>query len=130
MCVLDRWAREQIRQGEKDKMKLEVSAEEVKASRLTSQGIRALRERLVLTQKEMAVLTGSTSVAVGSWEKGKHEPRGEKKAALVALRKLGKRDVKKVLEKKRGESRKNATVKKKVKARSKKRSSGKTKGRK
>ena len=35
--------------------------------------------------------------AVLSWEKGKFRPRGEKKAALVALRKLGKREVKKIL---------------------------------
>jgi len=32
-----------------------------------------------------------------SWEKGKFKPRGDKKTALVALRKLRKRGVKKIL---------------------------------
>jgi hypothetical protein len=32
-----------------------------------------------------------------SWEKGKFKPRGEKKAALVALRKVRKREVRKLL---------------------------------
>ena len=35
-----------------------------------------------------------------SWEKGKFKPRGEKKATLVALRKLKKRGVRKLLEEK------------------------------
>jgi hypothetical protein len=37
-----------------------------------------------------------------SWEKGKFKPRGEKKSALVALRKVRKRDVKKMLMEKAG----------------------------
>jgi hypothetical protein len=35
--------------------------------------------------------------AVLSWEKGKFRPKEEKKVALVALRKLRKREVKKIL---------------------------------
>jgi hypothetical protein len=34
---------------------------------------------------------------VVSWEKGKFKPKGDKKVALVALRKLNKSDVKKML---------------------------------
>ena len=45
----------------------------------------------------MGVLVGATIGAVASWEKGKFNPQGEKKAALVALRKVRKRDVKKLL---------------------------------
>ena len=41
--------------------------------------------------------------AVASWEKGKFKPQGEKKAALVALRKVRKRDVKKMLAEKIGD---------------------------
>jgi hypothetical protein len=37
-----------------------------------------------------------------SWEKGKFKPKGDKKAALVALRKLSKRDLKKMLAEKIG----------------------------
>jgi hypothetical protein len=44
---------------------------------------------------------------VASWEKGKFRPRGEKKAALVGLRKVRKRDVKKMLtENAKGKSKK------------------------
>jgi hypothetical protein len=41
----------------------------------------------------------STS-AVGFWEYGKAKPEGHNKEALVALRKLGKREVRKILEEK------------------------------
>jgi hypothetical protein len=46
---------------------------------------------------ELGVLTGSSLGAILSWEKGKFKPRGDKKAALVALGKLRKKDVRKVL---------------------------------
>jgi hypothetical protein len=52
--------------------------------------------------RELGILTGVGLSAVAMWEKGKFRPRGEKKAALVALRKLRKRDVKKLLAEKAG----------------------------
>jgi hypothetical protein len=53
----------------------------------------------------LAILAGVTVGAVGLWEKGKFRPAANKKAVLVALRKLSKREVKKILaEKKGGES--------------------------
>jgi hypothetical protein len=51
----------------------------------------------------MAVLAGVTVGAIYQWEKGIFEPRGQKKGILVALRKLGRRDVKKLLEEKKNE---------------------------
>jgi hypothetical protein len=47
--------------------------------------------------RELGVLTGSSLGAILSWEKGKFKPRGDKKAALVTLRKLKKREVKRML---------------------------------
>ena len=82
---------------EEAKPRLEATPEEVKASRLTSDRIRGLRKKLGISMRELGVLTGSSLGAVLSWEKGKFKPRGDKKAALVALRKLRKRDVRKVL---------------------------------
>jgi DNA-binding transcriptional regulator YiaG len=82
---------------EEAKPKLEATPEEVKASRLTPDRIRGLRKKLGISMRELGVLTGSSLSAVLSWEKGKFKPRGEKKAALVALRKLRKREVKKLL---------------------------------
>ena len=85
---------------EEAKPKLEATPEEVKASRLTPDRIRGLRKKLGISMRELGVLTGSSLSAVLSWEKGKFKPRGEKKEALVALRKLRKRDVRKLLEEK------------------------------
>ena len=93
----DRWAKEQMRQDESKKVKLEATQEEVKASRFTPERIGKLRQRLALSQRELAILTGVSIGAVGSWEKGKFEPRGDKKAALIALRNLGRRNVGKIL---------------------------------
>jgi len=102
--VLNRLTKEQVKQIEKKGVKLEATPEEVKASRLTPDRIRRLRNKLGISQRELGILTGASLGAVLSWEKGKFKPRGEKKAALVALRKLRKRDVKKLLAEKAGPS--------------------------
>jgi DNA-binding transcriptional regulator YiaG len=95
--VLNRLAKEQLRRVEKKEPKLEATPEEVKASRLTPDRIRRLRNKLDISQRELGILTGASLGAVAMWEKGKFKPKGKKKAALVALRKLEKREVKKLL---------------------------------
>ena len=87
---------------EEAKPKLEATPEEVKASRLTPDRIRGLRKKLGISMRELGVLTGSSLSSILSWEKGKFKPRGDKKAALVGLRKLRKRDVRKLLAEKAG----------------------------
>ena len=87
----------ELRLEEKAKPKLEATSEEVKASRLTPDRIRGLRGKLGISMRELGILTGSSVGAILSWEKGKFKPRGEKKVALVALRKLRKREVRKLL---------------------------------
>jgi len=99
--VLDRLAKE-ISKSKSTESKLEATPEEVKTSRLTPDRIHGLREKLGISQRELGILAGATIGAVLSWEKGKFKPRGDKKAALVALRKLRKRDVKKMLAEKAG----------------------------
>lgn len=81
---------------------LQASPEEMKASRLTAGRIRNLRKKLGLSQRELGILTGASLGAVAVWESGKFRPQGEKKAALVALKRLGKREVKKLLAEKEG----------------------------
>ena len=93
--VLDRLA--QIQLQRMPKKGLEATPEEVKASRLTPERIRGLRKKLGISMRELGRLTGSSLSAILSWEKGKFKPRGDKKAALVALRKVRKRDVRKML---------------------------------
>ena len=95
--VLDRLAKEQIRQDESKKMQMSAEPEEVKASRLTPERIRNLRKRLGISQRELALLAGVSTGAVAMWEKGKFRPNLNKKAALVSMRKLRKRDIKKIL---------------------------------
>jgi len=93
---LNRMTKE-LRLEEKAKPKLEATPEEVRVSRLTPDRIRGLRKKLDISMRELGILTGTSLSAVLSWEKGKFKPRGEKKAVLVALRKLGKREVRKLL---------------------------------
>jgi DNA-binding transcriptional regulator YiaG len=109
--VLDRLAKE-ISKTKSTEPKLEASQEEVKASRLTPERIAGLRRKLGISQREFGVLTGASLGAVASWEKGKFKPQGEKKAALVALRKIRKRDVRKLLAEKAKSKEKGETPKK------------------
>ena len=78
---------------------LKASKEEVKASRISGRVIRNLRKKLGISQQKLAVLVGVSPGAVALWEQGHTRPRGTNKEALVALRKLGRRDVKRILEK-------------------------------
>ena len=79
----------------------EVAPEEVKKARFSPRLIQSLRKKLKITQKELALLAEVSVGAVHQWEGGKSQPRAVKKARLVALRKLSRRDVKKLLEEKR-----------------------------
>jgi DNA-binding transcriptional regulator YiaG len=82
---------------EEAKPRLEATSEEVKASRLSPDRIRGLRKKLGISMRELGILTGSNVSTILSWEKGKFKPRGEKKTTLVALRKMRKREVRKLL---------------------------------
>jgi len=125
-AVLDRLAKEASK-GKSTEPKLEVSAEEVKASRLTPDRIRGLRKKLGISMRELGILTGSSLGAVLLWEKGKFKPRGDKKAALVALRKIRKRDVRKMLAEKPVETKREEPPKKSSKRTKEKKLLGKRK---
>ena len=109
--VLDRLAKG-LAKTKSTEPKLEATPEEVKASRLTPDRIRGLRKKLGISMRELGVLTGSSLGAVQSWERGKFKPQGERKAVLVALRKLRKRDVRKMLAEKAVEKEKRPIPKK------------------
>ena len=98
VLALERLAAQQQRELKKRKIPLEATPEEVKKSRFSPALIRSLRKNLGISQKELAILAGVTVGAAHLWEKGKFEPKDEKKAVMVALRKLGRRDVRKLLE--------------------------------
>ncbi len=101
VLTLQRITSAQQKELEKRKMPLEAEPEEVKTARFSPRLIRSLRRRLRITQRELALLTGVTVGAIHQWESGQFKPGPEKRAIMVALRKLGRREVRKLLEEKK-----------------------------
>ncbi|MBM4307398.1 MAG: helix-turn-helix domain-containing protein [Deltaproteobacteria bacterium] len=99
---LERFIALQKKEWEK-KPPLKAAPEEVEASRLSPRLIRSLRKRLGLSQRDLARLTGVSSLTVYQWESGVFKPKKEKKGLLIALRKLGRREAKRLLEEKKAE---------------------------
>ena len=108
VLMLQRITASQQKELEKGKMLLEAPPEEVKESRFSPRLIKSLRGHLAITQKELAILTDVTVGAVHLWESGRFKPSMKKKAVMVALRKLGRREVRKLLEGKKTEVTKKA----------------------
>ena len=82
ILVLERLAAQQQKELEKKKIPLEATPEEVKKSRFSPRLIRSLRKHLGISQKELAILAGVTIGAAHLWEKGKFEPKDEKKRVV------------------------------------------------
>jgi len=97
---LERVVAAQVREAEARRDRLEVSEEEARTARLSGRLIRALRTRLGISQGQLAALVGVSTGAVAQWEQGMISPRGQNWATLVALRKLGRRDARRMLEQK------------------------------
>ena len=105
-------------QAEVDAIKRELATMRAKqrigrAARSVSQGaqekirmsptlIKKLRRKLGISQSNLAALVGVSDAAVGFWEAGKTSPRPTMKARIAALRKLGRRDVQRLLAEKTG----------------------------
>ncbi len=104
---LERFVSLQRKEWEK-KPPLQAPPEEVETSRLSPKLIRSLRRRLGLSQRDLARLAGVTPLAVYQWESGVFKPAKEKKSVLVALRKLGRREAKKLLEEMKPEEKKKS----------------------
>jgi DNA-binding transcriptional regulator YiaG len=61
-------------------------------ARISPRLIRVGRARLGLSREDFAKLVGVSAGAVVAWEGGRSKPREEARKALIAVRKLGKRD--------------------------------------
>jgi len=70
-----------------------------KQVRLNAAGILRLRTKLGLTQGEFAKVLGVAMHTVSVWEQGRRVPRRAHKVRICALRGIGKRELKKMLEK-------------------------------
>lgn len=77
----------------------EIANDQIKSARITAKMIRAIRSRLSLSQREFAKLAGVSSQAVYQWERatGRLKFRGDGKARIIAIRKMGKREIKQQL---------------------------------
>jgi DNA-binding transcriptional regulator YiaG len=71
--------------------------EPAETARYSPRSVRAQRRRLGLSLNSCAKLLGVTPLTVYHWESGKSRPKPDRVAALVALRKLGKREVRRRL---------------------------------
>ena len=71
--------------------------EEPKKLRLTPAGIVKIRTKLKLSQGKLAALLGVSGHTVSLWEVGKVAPRANAKAAICALRGVGKKELKRRL---------------------------------
>jgi len=78
--------------NEKLKAPPKASDAEMKHARITPRLIRAQRKRLDLSRENFGKLLQVSGQSVLAWEGGRAKPREAAKAALVAIRKLGKRD--------------------------------------
>lgn len=75
----------------------EVSDTELRAARMSPRLIQKFRRRLGLSQSALARLVGVSAGAVVQWERGRSAPSEANRKNLVGLRKLGRRDVKRLL---------------------------------
>ena len=68
------------------------SPDEVQHARMSPRLVRSQRARLGLARDSFAKLLGVTGGAVLAWESGRSKPRATAKAAIIAIRSLGKRE--------------------------------------
>ncbi len=71
--------------------------EELEHSRLGAKNVAKLRKKLNLTRAEMAKLIGVNPNSIFLWENDKATPRAAARAKIIALRGLGKKEIKKLL---------------------------------
>ena len=97
MQVLEKSVAPLVRDRKASRSKLRATDEETQAARLSPGLIRKLRKRLGLSQEGLGLLTDVTRGAVAGWEAGYSRPRAAHRSVIVALRKLGKREVQDLL---------------------------------
>ena len=73
-------------------------ANEARTQRFSTKGLKALRARLGISAADFGRLVGASGQSIYNWESGKAVPRANQKAALAAVRGLGKREVARRLE--------------------------------
>jgi DNA-binding transcriptional regulator YiaG len=67
-------------------------------TRFSAKSMASQRRRLGLSAAECGLLIGASAQSVYNWEEGKARPRAQHLPAIVALRKLGRRQANEILE--------------------------------
>ena len=67
--------------------------------RISPASIRRHRERLGISQREVALLLDVSTLTVSNWETGKTAPRGQNRVGIAEMRRLGVREAQERLEK-------------------------------
>lgn len=88
------------------------SVTEVEKIRFSARSVKAQRKRLVISAADYGKLVGVSAVTVYSWEHGISRPRKAQVAALAAVRRLGKTEVRKRLEEMRRKTPKGRNARK------------------
>jgi DNA-binding transcriptional regulator YiaG len=70
----------------------------LKHSRISPRLVKSQRTRLGLSRQAFSKLLGVSAGAVVAWEGGRSKPRAAAKAALIAIREVGRREAKRRLE--------------------------------
>ena len=76
----------------------DITEEDVAKSRITPKYITSLRTKHELSRNEMAFLLDINPNSIYLWENGRSTPRNDAKAKLLKLKKMGKREVRQLLE--------------------------------
>lgn len=87
-----------LEKQEKRRVIKPASKDLAQGARFSPSGVKSHRKKLGLSQGDYGKLVGVTPLSVYNWESGKTRPRDKQLAALVATRKLGKREAMKRLE--------------------------------
>jgi DNA-binding transcriptional regulator YiaG len=66
--------------------------------RFSAKGLKTHRQRLRLSANDMGKLLNVTGQSIYNWEDGKSKPHAKYMPAIAALRKMGKRQIAKMLE--------------------------------
>jgi DNA-binding transcriptional regulator YiaG len=67
-------------------------------TRFSARSIASQRRRLGLSAAECGLLIGASAQSIYNWEEGKSRPRAQHRAAIFALRNLGRRQANEILE--------------------------------
>ena len=84
----------QRQMGKQAKAKAAVApdSDEAKPARITPKGLKSLRAKLGLSGADFGRLVGASVQSVYNWEAGKATPRASQRAAIAAVKGIGKRE--------------------------------------